>query len=155
MSTGFLTHDEAAAYLMCERVKFYRLRKEGHIRAYRHGGRLFFLKDDLDAYFLSLRATLPSSALEMPTKIYLMRDRRTGLTKIGRSKEPKVREKTLQSEAPLVDLLVYWDGVNGHERLLHDRFADKRVRGEWFDLTADDIAEITKGKDNRCPKLKN
>lgn len=78
----------------------------------------------------------------LKTKIYLMVDRNTGLTKIGRSKNPTVREKTLQSEKPTTTLTHTWDGIHQDERNLHGMFANKRIRGEWFNLGYQDIKKI-------------
>ena len=76
--------------------------------------------------------------------VYLMSNNHTGRTKIGMTKnEPKFRESTLQSEDPDVELnfhrrvLVMRDT----EKYLHDRFADKRYRGEWFDLSDEEVEE--------------
>lgn len=66
--------------------------------------------------------------------VYLMRDENTGYTKIGCSKEPDKREKTLQSEKPTITLLHAWKGTVKEEKELHSQFSSKRVRGEWFDL---------------------
>ena len=76
------------------------------------------------------------------TYLYLMADRRTNLTKIGTSKNPKYRERTLQSDNPLIDLLWHWEANLSDERYLHQRFETKRMRGEWFDLTDADIQFI-------------
>jgi len=59
LDSKFLIQADAAKYLKCCRTKFYFLRKQFQIPHYRHGGVLYFLKDDLDAYFLGLKATLP------------------------------------------------------------------------------------------------
>lgn len=76
----------------------------------------------------------------MQTNIYLMRDGHSGLYKIGRSITPKIREKTLLSQAPLVELHVYWkDQPESEEAYLHARFDDKRQRGEWFELDDADV----------------
>ncbi len=77
-----------------------------------------------------------------PTCVYLMQDDRTHLFKIGSSKKPEYRERTLQSDNPLVNLLVYWDVDEADERYLHKTYKHKRVRGEWFKLTAFDIKRI-------------
>lgn len=74
--------------------------------------------------------------------IYLMRNTRNGFTKIGFSTNPKHREKTLQSEEPEVELLCSWPGTTDDERSLHAKYAGKRLRGEWFNLSTDEVNEI-------------
>jgi hypothetical protein len=65
-----------------------------------------------------------------------MRNRRNGYTKIGFTKHPpRFREKTLQSEEPEIDLLYAYHAHRHEEARLHQKFAHKRVRGEWFDLS--------------------
>lgn len=66
-------------------------------------------------------------------KTYLMIDHNTNLYKIGSSDEPKYRERTLQSEKPTIELLYVLE--DNREKELHERFAQYRVRGEWFDLS--------------------
>jgi len=71
---------------------------------------------------------------------YLMVDNNTGLHKIGKSKDIMKREKTLQSEKPTIRLVhTFFENI---ERRLHKRYAHKRVRGEWFDLSSADLSEI-------------
>lgn len=82
------------------------------------------------------------------TNVYVMVDHNTGFYKIGRSVKPKVREKTLQSEKPTIDMLFNYPSTNKEEVQLHEMFKDKRVRGEWFDLTYKDLDYIKE-------KLKN
>lgn len=73
-------------------------------------------------------------------KTYLMIDAHTNLVKIGKSKEPKLRERTLQSAKPLISLFaVCQDDV---ESLLHKTYKFYRVRGEWFNLSKHQIDEI-------------
>lgn len=67
--------------------------------------------------------------------LYLMKCESTGYYKIGISKNPKVRESTLQPERPTIKLVGEWKGLSGLERTLHAQYSDQRVRGEWFDLT--------------------
>lgn len=78
------------------------------------------------------------------TQVYLMRNVRNGLTKIGIPVDPKYREKTLQAEEPEVELLWSASGDALDERALHSRFSNRRVKGEWFNLTEDDIRRITR-----------
>lgn len=73
-------------------------------------------------------------------KTYLMKDSNTGLTKIGKAIDPKYRERTLQSEKPTISLFaVCEDNV---ELELHNKFEDKRVRGEWFNLEDHELDKI-------------
>jgi hypothetical protein len=76
------------------------------------------------------------------TQVYVMFDKHTGYYKIGRSVNPKFREKTLQAEKPTIELLHTYNAKVVDEKHLHTKFAEKRVRGEWFNLSGSDIAEI-------------
>jgi len=67
------------------------------------------------------------------TFVYLMKHV-NGLTKIGQSKNPKTREKTLQAEDPRLEMVFCCEGDVYVERRLHKIFDSQRVRGEWFDL---------------------
>jgi ribosomal protein L16 Arg81 hydroxylase len=78
------------------------------------------------------------------TAIYLMYDEHTKYYKIGRSLNPTKREKTLQSEKPSIVLKYSFSGVIDDESALHDKFKDKRIRGEWFNLDELDIDYIIK-----------
>lgn len=71
---------------------------------------------------------------------YLMVDDATGYVKIGRSVNPKARERTLQSEKPTIRMLHYFE--KNHERELHELYREKRIRGEWFDLKENEITKI-------------
>jgi hypothetical protein len=74
--------------------------------------------------------------------VYLMRNSRNGLVKIGFSTNPKYREATLQSEEPEVTMIFSALGTRRDERSLHHDYLEFRVRGEWFNLTDGQIAEI-------------
>ena len=76
------------------------------------------------------------------TRVYLMRDTSSLAIKIGHSQDPKVRERTLQSEKPTVELICHWSGTVADERFLHKKFRHKKVRGEWYGLSALDIMQI-------------
>ena len=66
------------------------------------------------------------------SKTYLMKDNITNLYKIGRSNNPQIREKTLQSEKPNIKMVKVWN--YDIESKLHNLYSDFRVRGEWFNL---------------------
>ena len=69
--------------------------------------------------------------------------------KIGISNKPEYREKTLQSEKPTIELVCHKlfptrKISESIEKALHESFKDKRLRGEWFDLSEEDISNIKK-----------
>ena len=73
-------------------------------------------------------------------KTYLMLDILRGFYKIGKSRNPQIRENTLQAEVPTIELLhVIQDDI---ELYLHEKFNSKRLRGEWFDLSEADVNYI-------------
>ena len=71
-----------------------------------------------------------------------MIDKNTGYYKIGRSVNPSIREKTLQSEKPTIEMLFNHDAEVKDEKELHNMFSEKRIRGEWFDLNGSDLCKI-------------
>lgn len=100
--------------------------------------------------FLSINPCVPLKKVKLPTnnfdkkeskkKTYLMIDRNTNYYKIGKSETPKFREKTLQSEKPTIELIHV---INKDiEKVLHYKFAHKRIRGEWFSLNQKDVDSI-------------
>ncbi|QDV12798.1 hypothetical protein CA51_26840 [Rosistilla oblonga] len=75
--------------------------------------------------------------------VYLMKNELNGYYKIGRSKSPRYRERTLQSQEPEVSLKWKMEGTNEDEKHLHRKYKDVRLRGEWFSLTHQDVQWIT------------
>ena len=79
--------------------------------------------------------------------VYLMVDTTNNFYKIGISNDPKYREHTLQSEKPTIELIcakafpsrVIADAI---ESALHKAFGKKRIRGEWFNLSDEDVRYI-------------
>lgn len=93
----------------------------------------------------SLRAAAEAELLRrsrFTTFVYIMEDRRKNFFKIGRSKTPGKRERTLQSEVPETMLRFSIPAEETHEKELHARFAHRRIRGEWFELSEDDLVEV-------------
>lgn len=76
-----------------------------------------------------------------PGRVYLLR---SGTHyKIGKTDQPGRRFRDLQTLVPetLVEVHVLeTDDPAGIELYWHRRFADKRIRGEWFELTDADVA---------------
>jgi hypothetical protein len=74
--------------------------------------------------------------------VYIMRAE-TGAYKIGMTiRNVQQRLHQLRTGSP-VDISLIWhakvEDADGVERLLHRRFDDQRIRGEWFDLTEGDL----------------
>jgi hypothetical protein len=79
----------------------------------------------------------------IPGYAYLMADS-TGLYKIGHSKDPSSRVKSVTSRANPVTLIcqIASDNAVYLEYELHERFHDERVSGEWFALSLESIDYI-------------
>jgi hypothetical protein len=71
-------------------------------------------------------------------KTYIIKNKTTSLIKIGKSKNPTQRIKTL-SKTSGYELEVIHIFDNDIELLLHKKFAHKRGIGEWFELCDDEI----------------
>ena len=74
--------------------------------------------------------------------VYLMLNTRNGYIKIGKSKTPRFREKTLQSDEPEIELITFWKAPSCIKKELHTTFKNKRIRGEWFDLSFQDLKKV-------------
>ena len=82
-----------------------------------------------------------------PCYVYLMVDTTNGYHKIGISSHPEYREHTLQSEKPTIELLAAKQFptrtiASAIESALHAAFGEKRLRGEWFELSEKDVNDI-------------
>ena len=82
-----------------------------------------------------------------PCYVYLMVDKANGYHKIGISNHPEYREGTLQSEKPTIELVCakqYPSRIiaSAIESALHSAFGGKRLRGEWFDLSENEVNDI-------------
>ena len=82
-----------------------------------------------------------------PCYVYLMVDTSNGYHKIGISNHPEYREGTLQSEKPTIELLCAKQFpsriiAKAIESALHKTYERKHIRGEWFQLEANDIIDL-------------
>jgi len=73
------------------------------------------------------------------TNIYVMLNKQNGYYKIGRSNNVAVRERTLQAQEPDIQLIHYFHCEKSLEKNLHKCFSEKRLRGEWFALSLEDV----------------
>lgn len=87
--------------------------------------------------------TQPTKRSTQFTYIYLLKDYKSNYCKIGRSIQPKFREKTLKAENPDCRILFISPLTNLKiEKKLHSLFKEKRIRGEWFNLNNNDVKMI-------------
>lgn len=88
------------------------------------------------ANFEAKLSGIRTSQPERATYVYIMKDDHNGLYKIGKSVNPKYRERTLQSEKPSIKMVFSTEERDDFsEYSLHSEFSEFRIRGEWFDLT--------------------
>ena len=87
--------------------------------------------------------------------VYLIFDNNTGLCKIGMTKnEPYKRVKQLQTgNSTVLTLLKSVETAYPFklETLMHCNFKDKKINGEWYELSEDDI----KGFETTCSQKIN
>jgi len=87
---------------------------------------------------MSLRDWIPLQRKNTNGYVYLIHCKETTFYKIGISKNYYgARLQVLQTGCPFELEMIYVIHSNDHcnlEKELHDKFEDKRVRGEWFDL---------------------
>lgn len=74
------------------------------------------------------------------TRTYLVYDELSKFTKIGRSNDPYQRFNILKCSNPRIKLLAITD--TDIELKLHTMFKDKLVKGEWYNLSNEDINRI-------------
>jgi hypothetical protein len=74
--------------------------------------------------------------------VYLMVNNDSGYIKIGTSINPRYRERTLHSQEPKIFIIAQWQCNKQIEKELHEKFKEKRVRGEWFNLKFKDLKYI-------------
>lgn len=78
--------------------------------------------------------------------IYFIGNKKQKLVKIGYTDQSiRVRFSTIQSNCPFeVEILLTIDGMRNTERHIHDIFKNAHYRGEWFKITPDIKAFISR-----------
>jgi hypothetical protein len=95
------------------------------------------------------RAQKDWSSFDPKGCVYLIGNKTLNFYKIGltrNTESPDSRFKAIQQGIPFdLDFIRYWfvNHAESFERLLHYEFQDKRIRGEWFKFSFDDIDVIT------------
>lgn len=71
--------------------------------------------------------------------------------KIGKSVSPRGRIGTLKTACPFeIEVFAVYKTIDLHrtEKMLHDVFSEKRIRGEWFKLDKEDLSFFDREDDN-------
>lgn len=138
------TRQEVCEILNISTNTLWKITKNGQIKSSNVGRRVVYTQQAVDDYIHGIEGGKwkydSFSRHNLQKKTYLMTDKNTGLTKIGYSIDPSKRERTLQSEKPTIVCLFVLD--RNIEKELHNNYATKRIRGEWFKLTNDEISNI-------------
>ncbi len=68
--------------------------------------------------------------------------------KIGKSTNPEKREEEIRRMNPSFELLAFGftDNYSDVEKKLHEKYSKKRIIGEWFSLSPNEISELLIGK---------
>lgn len=92
--------------------------------------------------FFELCDKIKTTYVKPQQKTYIMYDSTFKAYKIGKSVDPSIREKTLGAQFPNISLFaICQDNI---ENELHKKYSNKRIRGEWFNLSNDDLKDIMK-----------
>ena len=87
-----------------------------------------------------INSLIQTNTLVSGKKTYLIYDDITQKFKIGKSYDPYKREKTLCSDRCSINLVAYCD--YDIESVLHSMYSEYRVRGEWFNLSTNQVRWI-------------
>lgn len=90
--------------------------------------------------------------VERVGSVYVVEAPAVGRQKIGHTvRDPLVRLRGLQSGSPvLLELRCSFEAPPDVEAQLHDRFADCRLHGEWFDLTEKQLVWVEEAHEADC-----
>lgn len=83
----------------------------------------------------------------VPGYVYLIKCSRSTYYKIGNARNVESRRDMLQVGCPYYLVIIATLSTNNPQRLekaMHKKFKAKRMYGEWFDLTQEEVAEFCK-----------
>lgn len=132
---GALPLDYRSAVILRDALNEYIAHGEDYITAWRED----FLSQEVDKE----PSPVPSRKVDKSGYVYLIE--RDGHHKIGISKNPKSRISSMQTASSTpINLIctIATNDMESFEAMLHNHFADKRLSGEWFVLTPDDVEYI-------------
>jgi hypothetical protein len=132
---------------ICEQIAFCQDYKSAYWQAVGwYEAQLWMMEREANREMVEDVVEPPEQELDTGASVYLISS--SGLAKIGVSRSPEQRVKTLQASSPEMLCLLgekYFKCSRDAyeiEKELHLRFKDKRGHGEWFDLTDGDINAI-------------
>jgi len=102
-------------------------------------------KERREQRFQDAKSLKASHSKAKPGIVYLIRENQGGFFKIGKSTDFKRRKSSLNLHLPVgyeVIHTINTQDIDRLERELHARFASKRMQGEWFDLTEEDVVSV-------------
>lgn len=110
--------------------------------------KVFYEQPNVDAFIENHNSSKPNNSPQYPPEttdgyVYLMQS--GDAFKIGMSQNPSERLRGISPILPYpVNLLciVKTEDMRSLEVTLHERFADKRLNGEWFALSSEDIQYV-------------
>lgn len=82
--------------------------------------------------------------------VYLVGSAVHGWYKIGRSKSPRMRRYVIDSVLPFeIELIAVWETTwsVGLEKEMHHLCMDRRIRGEWFQFTSEQLTAFLECQD--------
>lgn len=100
---------------------------------------------------------IPPATPILPPKEYIYLTKADCGYKIGRTTQPNKRPLSVAGNMPIklsVIAVIEVPNSKDAERRLHWIFSDKRLRGEWFALTDEDV-ELVKGYPSSLENLPN
>ena len=132
--------------------KFYQWRIKGLLKPFGRisKGSYLYLREDVERFVAEMAdARLKKEMLKSKPKVvhagYIYLFKSDEFYKIGRSHQPEIRFKAVAASVPFETKFIhkiYTDDTKSAERFFHAKFAQKRVKGEWFRLETKDIEYI-------------
>lgn len=92
---------------------------------------------------------LPTLTGKAPGYVYFVQEYMTGSFKIGKTKHIDRRMNVFNVKLPFENKLIFLIKSADHhqtEIAFHEYFSGKRLEGEWFNLTRDDVSWIKNGR---------
>lgn len=91
----------------------------------------------------------PTLTGKAPGYVYFVQEYMNGSFKIGKTKNIEKRMNLFGVKLPFENKLIYLIKTSNHhqtEAVFHKHFSSKRLEGEWFSLTKEDVSWIIAGK---------